>query len=143
MGYTSDLLDGLATLVAGAGLGTYRPTGVYTADETGITITVVPEAPDRLICLSPYTVSDTDLTAAITAVQIRMRTGTDPRALSDLADGLFDLLHNRQGFYCGTVRVALAWRQSQALMGQDTHGRMELASNYYLRTTRSAPYLID
>ncbi|MFF1416572.1 minor capsid protein [Streptomyces sp. NPDC058280] len=143
MGYTSNLTSGVAELIAGAGLGVHRPSGIYTASETGITHVVVPEAPDRLICLSPYVVEDTDLTDAITAVQIRIRTGRDPRALADLADALFDLLHNRQGFYCGPVRVALAWRQSQALMGQDTHGRMELAANYYLRTTRPASYLYE
>jgi hypothetical protein len=72
-----------------------------------------------------------------------MRAGHDPTALNDLADDVFDLLHGREGFYLRTVRVGLAWRQSQALMGQDEHGRMELSANYYLRTTRPASYVND
>ncbi|MGW7198453.1 minor capsid protein [Streptomyces chryseus] len=143
MGYTSDLLGGLAALLDGASLATYRPSGVYTAPETGITFSVMPDAPDRAMCLTSYVVKDSDLTDAITGVQIRMRAGRDPRAVADLADGLFDLLHNRRGLVLGGVHVALIWRQSQALMGQDANGRMELAANYYARTTRSAPHLYE
>ncbi|MEU0084893.1 minor capsid protein [Streptomyces sp. NPDC006274] len=143
MGYTSDLVSGLAELMTTAGIGVYRPDGVFAADDTGITLGTVPEAPDRLLCLSPYPVEDTGLTDAITAVQVRMRAGHDPTALADLADDVFDLLHGREGFYLRTVRVGLAWRQSQALMGQDEHGRMELSANYYLRTSRSSPHLYE
>lgn len=143
MAYTGDLLDGLAQLLAAAGLGVYRPDGVYAAGETGIFFTAMPEAPDGVLCLSAYPVEDTDLTDAITGVQVRMRAGLDPRALDALADSVFDLLHNRQDFYCNAVRVAVIWRQSQALMGQDVHGRMELSANYYARTTRPASHVID
>jgi hypothetical protein len=143
VGYTSDLLTGLAELIAADGLAVYRPTGAYEPGETGITFSTVPEVPDGLICLTSYVVEDTGLTDAVTAVQVRMRAGTDPRALDDLADGVFDLLHNRGGFSLGPVRVALVWRQSQALMGQDTHGRMELAANFYFRTTRPGSHLND
>lgn len=143
MSYTTSILDGIAQLVADQGLATYRTDGVYADTDTGITISVVPEAPDRILCLTAYAVEDTDLTDAITGVQARIRAGRDPRGLDALADGLFDLLHNRRGFTLGLVRVALAWRQSQALMGQDEHGRMELAANYYLRTTRTSPHLYE
>lgn len=143
MAYTSDLLAGLAQLIAGAGLGTYRPTGVYTSAETGITIAVVPEAPDRLICLTPYPVDDTGLTDVITGVQIRMRAGRNPTDVSDLADNVRDLFHNRRGFTAGAVLVTAMWRESQALLGQDEHGRIELASNYYVRGTRPGPHLYE
>ncbi|WP_232788697.1 minor capsid protein [Streptomyces odonnellii] len=141
MGYTTDLLTGLAVLMDGGGLGVYRASGVYAAGETGITIAKVPEAPDRIICLTPYPVEDTGGTDVITGVQIRMRAGPDPREVLDLADVVRDLLHGRENFYLGPVRVALAWRQSQGLMGQDAHSREELSANYYLRTSRSAPYV--
>lgn len=143
MAYTSDLLAGLAQLLDGAGLGTYRPTGVYTAEETGITVAVVPDAPDRLICLTPYPVEDTGLTDVITGVQIRMRAGRNPTDVSDLADSVRDLFHNRRGFTAGAVLVTAMWRESQALLGQDEHGRIELASNYYARSTRPAPHLYE
>ncbi|WP_405543946.1 minor capsid protein [Streptomyces phaeochromogenes] len=143
MGYTTSLLDGLAALIAEAGLAVYRPDGAYTAGETGLLFTVMPDTPERVIVLTPYPVEDTDLTDAITGIQARMRCGRDPREVEDLADGLFSLLHNRRGLVLGGVQVALVWRQSQAPMGQDVHGRQEIAANYYARTTRPAPHLYE
>lgn len=141
MPYSSDLTTGLALLLSGAGLGTYRASGAYTEDETGITVGVMPDRPERVICLSPYPVEDTNLTDAVTAVQVRTRAGRDPRPLLDLSDGLFDLLHNREHYDCGAVRVVLSWRQSEAWIGQDELGRTERSANYYLRTIRSASHL--
>jgi hypothetical protein len=141
--YTRTLLEGLAALLAEAGIGVYRPGGIYTDGETAIGYGAIPDAPDRIVWLNPYAVEDTDLTDVITGVQLRMRTGPDPLDVGDLADAVFGELHNRQGLALGPVRVALIWRQSQALLGQDTHGRQELTANYYVRATRPAPYLID
>ncbi|MGW0550563.1 minor capsid protein [Streptomyces altiplanensis] len=143
MGYTSNLLDGLAALIADSGLGVYRPGGIYTAEETGIFLTVMPDAPDRVLCLTTYPVEDTDLPDAITGIQIRMRAGPDPTDVTGLADGVFDLLHNHRGLVLGGVHVGLIWRRSQALMGQDEHGRLELAANYYARTTRPSSHLYE
>ncbi|MER5769552.1 minor capsid protein [Streptomyces sp. NPDC001985] len=143
MGYTADLLGGLSALLADAGLGVYRPGGIYADGETGIFHGVIPEGPDRAICLTPYPVEDTDLTDTITGVQVRLRAGPETASVLDLADGVFAALHNRRALAFGSVRVALIWRQSQALLGQDPHGRTELAGNYYARTTRTAPHLID
>lgn len=143
MTYTVDLTDGLAALIADTGLATYRPDGVYTDTETGITVGVIPDAPDRILCLTPYPVEDTDLTDATTGIQVRMRAGRDPRDAQRLSDALFDLLHNRRGLLVGGIHVALCWRQSQAWIGQDAKGRMELTANYYLRTTRTATYVYD
>ena len=143
MGYTTDLLGGLAALIADAGLAVFSPDGVYGADETGVIFTVLPDQPDRAIVLTAYPVEDTDLTDAITGIQARMRCGRDPRDVENLADDLFALLHNRRGLALKGVPVALIWRQSQAPMGQDTHGRQEIAANYYARTTRPAPHLYE
>ncbi|AZM46567.1 hypothetical protein DMB38_12755 [Streptomyces sp. WAC 06738] len=143
MGYTSDLLRGLAALIADAGHGVYDPDGTYGPDQTGITIAVVPDSPDKIICLTPYPVEDTGQTDVITAVQIRLRAGRDPTVLEDLADEIRDLLHGREHYQLGGVRVALSWRASQVPIGQDTHGRTELTANYYLRATRPGPNLTD
>ncbi|MFE6103184.1 minor capsid protein [Streptomyces laurentii] len=142
-GYTSSLLDGLGRLIDGAGIAVWRPDGVIGPGETGLFSAVVPPEPDRAIGMTAYPVEDTDLTDAITGIQFRLRAGQNPDNVLDLADRLFDLLHNRQHYELGDVRVALSWRQSQAWIGQDAHGRMELTSNFYLRTTRPGPYLID
>lgn len=142
--YTTDLVEGAALLLVSAGLGVYRPAGPqYTADETGIVIASMPDGPDRVICLTPYTVDDDVTTDAITGLQVRMRAGTDPRDLMALSDGVFDLLHNRRGYELGQVYVAVSWRASEVLLGQDAHQRDERTSNFYLRTTRTSPHLYE
>ncbi|MGY0023757.1 minor capsid protein [Streptomyces sp. YJ-C3] len=142
-GYTSTLLDGIAVLLADAGAGVFRPDGAIADEETGIYRAVIPAAPDRALGLTAYPVEDTHLTDATTGVQIRMRAGRDPDAVDDLADAVFNVLHGRENYDAGGVFVELSWRQSQAWIGQDEHGRMELTSNYYLRTTRPGPHQQD
>ncbi|MGW3847189.1 minor capsid protein [Streptomyces fagopyri] len=142
-GYTSTLLDGIAGLLDMAGIGTFRPAEVIRDPATGIFRGVMPDSPERALGITAYPVADDDTTNAITGVQIRMRAGRDPDAIDDLADEVFDELHNRRHYDCGGVRVALSWRQSQAWIGQDAHGRMELTSNFYFRTVRSGAHLID
>ncbi|MEU9921869.1 minor capsid protein [Streptomyces griseoluteus] len=143
-GYTSSLLDGIASLLAEAGVGAWRPDGVLQDGETGIFRATMPDAPDQALALTAYPVTDDDTTDAITGVQVRMRASPDDvDAIDDMADLVFDALHNRQHWKAGGVHVALSWRESQAWIGQDTHGRMELTANYYFRTTRSGSHLID
>ncbi|MET9138906.1 minor capsid protein [Streptomyces parvulus] len=142
-GYTSSLLDGIAGLLQEAGIGLFTPGEVIGGQDTGIFRGVMPDQPDRALGLTAYPVEDTDLTDAITGVQIRMRAGRDPDAIDDMADAVFAVLHNRRHYSCGGVTVVLSWRQSQAWIGQDAQQRMELTSNYYLRTSRPGPHLID
>ncbi|MFM9602678.1 minor capsid protein [Streptomyces turgidiscabies] len=142
-GYTSSLLDGIAGLLAEAGVGVFTPDAVVENPATGIFRGVIPDQPDRALGLTAYPVEDSDNTNAITGVQIRMRAGRDPDAIDDLADAVWDVLHNRRYYEVNGVRVGLSWRQSQAWIGQDALKRMELAGNYYFRTVRSGSHLID
>ncbi|WP_424862101.1 minor capsid protein [Streptomyces sp. MMS24-I29] len=140
MSYTTDLVEGLAELLDEQGLGTYgRPDEPYHSEGTAIVIGVMPAAPDAVLCLTPYPVEDTGGTDAITAVQVRMRAGRDPREVYALADAVCDLLHGREHFRLRGVPVALMWRQSEAQLGLDSNGRMEMSANYYARTTRPGP----
>ena len=123
-------------LLAGAGIATYEPTGVYAAGDTGITIGVMPDVPDRCLCLTPYAVEDTGTTDVTVGVQIRVRAGRDPRDAEQLGDAVYELLHNARGYQLGAAYVAVSWRQSQASLGQDEKGRTELAANYYMAATR-------
>lgn len=143
MSYTNDLLNGLATLLDDAAIGVFRPDGVIETGETGLFRSVMPDQPDRAIAINDYPVADDDTTNAITGVQFRMRAGRDPDAIGDMADAVFNALHNRRHYEVGGIHVALSWRQSQAWIGQDVHGRMELTSNFYFRTVRSGAYLVD
>lgn len=143
MGHTSQLLTGLAALMEEAGLGVFRPDGVIADGETGIFLHRLPEAPDRAYALTPYPVEDTGLTDVTDGIQIRMRAGPDPLDVLDMADAVRDLLHMRENTILGTVRLSLIWRQSQAPMGQDEHGREELTSNYYARSNRPGAHVYE
>ncbi|MET7933493.1 minor capsid protein [Streptomyces sp. NPDC005322] len=144
MSWTTDLLDGLARLIAGAGVGIYRETGVYTTGEVGITITAVPDTPDQIIAITPYPVDDTSgTTDVLLGVQLRFRAGPDPRGAIAREDDVFELLHGREHTEIGGVHVGLVWRQSSAWIGRDARGRNELTANYYMRAIRPAPLLIE
>lgn len=138
-----DLLVGLAELLDAEGIGAYRPASVLPDGATGIVLGKMPEAPDRALCLTPYPVADDDSTDSVTGIQARMRAGTDPSAVVQLANDVFNALHNRQTYELRGVRVEISWRNSQAWIGQDGRGRMELTSNYYFRTVRFGSHLID
>ncbi|MGW7498585.1 minor capsid protein [Streptomyces luteogriseus] len=138
-----DLLQGVAELLAAAEVGVYDPTGALPAGATGIVLGRMPDGPDRAIGLTPYPVADDDSTDSITGLQARMRAGTDITALVQLANDVFSVLHNRRDYRVRGVQVEVSWRNSQAWIGQDARGRMELTSNYYFRTVRSGPHLND
>jgi minor capsid protein len=143
VGHTSSIITGLAELLASAGLGVYRPDGVYEDSETGIYLHRLPESPDKAYALTPYPVEDTGLTDVTDGIQIRMRAGPDPTEVLDMADAVRDLLHMRENTLVDGVRLSLIWRDSQAPMGQDPHGREELTSNYYARSNRPGPHLYE
>lgn len=143
MGYTSDLLLGLTDELVTAGLGRYSETTPAGPEDTLIVLRSMPDAPDRVICLTPYQVDDDVTTDTVTGVQIRYRAGVDPIAVLDLGDQVLALLHNRRGYQLRGVQVAVSWRQSEALLGQDAHGRDERTSNFYFQTTRPSPHVYE
>lgn len=143
MGYTSDLVLGLAELLDAEGVGVYREDTPYGPDDTAIVQRSMPDAPDRAVCLTPYPVDDDVTTDAVTGVQVRYRAGVDPNDVLDLGDAILAVLHNRRGYQLRSVRVAVSWRQSEALLGQDAHGRDERTSNFYFQTTRPSPYAYE
>ncbi|WP_405948879.1 minor capsid protein [Streptomyces prunicolor] len=142
MSFLTDVVDGLAKLLDAADIATYRPDGMYGADETAITDTVMPDSPDRAVVLTAYdTANSQNLTDTTVYVQARTRAGPDPREVAALDDALFDVLHNSGPFLFGTARVVLITRQSAAPLGADTLGRFERTSNYALRAHRPHPRL--
>ncbi|MEU6441348.1 minor capsid protein [Streptomyces sp. NPDC047046] len=142
MSFTADVVAGLAALLDTAGVGTYRPDGVYEAGETAITDAVMPSAPDRAICLTVYGVTaDAQLTDTTLAVQVRTRAGPDPRECAALDDAVFDALHAAGPLSFGAARITLVTRTSAAVLGADATGRHERTSNYQLRGHRPHPRL--
>lgn len=137
MSFLRDLVDGLARTLADAGVATYRPSGAYTAGETAITDTVLPDKPDRAVVLTAYDSGDDPaLTDCTIAVQVRTRASLDPREVADLDDAVFGALHGLRDRRFGTARVRFIKRDNSGAMGRDAQGRHERASNYTVRAQR-------
>lgn len=143
MGYQTDLLTGLAQDLAGRGIGVWSPAGSYAAADTAIVLATVPQAPDRVITLTWYAVSDDPtLSDTVSGVQVRCRwAGQDPRPASDLSDLIFDAWHGASGLTLATgVRVVECSRRSAVSLGQDANGRWSTSQNFYLTTHRPSPH---
>jgi hypothetical protein len=137
--FLRDLVDGLARTLAAAGVATYRPSGAYTAGETAITDTVLPDKPDRAVVLTAYdTTDDPALTDCTLAVQVRTRAGLDPRECADLDEAVFAVLHGLRDQTYGTAALRFMKRDNTAPMGRDANGRHERTSNYTIRAQRPA-----
>ncbi len=140
MGSTTDLLDGVASLLASRTAWTYDRTGFYTAAQTGIVHVVVPAAPDRVVVLTPYLPDDDPtLSDSQVRVQVRFRGTRDYRVASDMNDAAFDILQNLPRSILNGVTVVGAWRTSGAYIGPDSNGRHEFTANYRFQTHRPSP----
>lgn len=128
------LTIGFAQLIAGAGLGSWNPTGTYPLAATAIYVFAQPETPDRQIVLAPFTLSDQpDGGMSLDGLQVRTRAGTNPFDVMDLDDELFRLLHARTNYVLTTgVTIVQSLRRSSASLGQDSSRRWSWTSNYYL-----------
>ncbi|MFF9261997.1 minor capsid protein [Streptomyces longwoodensis] len=137
MTFLVDLVDGLARALDDAGVATYRPTGVYTATETAITDTVMPDSPDRAVVITAYdTGDDPALTDCTVFVQVRTRAGRDPRHVAALDEDVFTVLHGLRDQTYGTAALRFMKRDNTAPMGRDSGGRFERTSNYTARAQR-------
>lgn len=142
MSAVAEVVDGLARLLAEHQVAVYRPDGVYAAGETALTDTVMPEQPDRVICLTVYAAEESPaLTDTAFAVQVRTRAGTDPRETAALDEQVFAVLHGLHHLALATVRIMLVHRVSAASLGADPVGRFERTSNYRVRGHRPHPRL--
>jgi hypothetical protein len=139
MGWTSDLLGGLAAMLADAGIGAWHPDGTaYGPAEVAIVLGALPDSPDRAIALAAYPLDDHPSENLVkVGVQVRCRgAGDDPRGADDLGDQVFDLLHGATRFTAGGVHVIQVLRQSSALLGRDALGRWDRADSYHLDAAR-------
>ena len=138
-GFETDLLTGVAQLIAAANLGVWRSTGVYATTEVGITFDTIPQAPDGVITLTDYVVSDDPtLSDSVIGVQVRTRAaGQDPRPVKDLDGAIFNVLHGLEGVtLSGGVHLVSMTRRSGASLGQDANNRWMRSSNYYATVWR-------
>lgn len=139
-GPQTNLLTGHAVLLNTAGIGTWSTTGAYTTTQTGIVFGTLPQAPDRIIALSAYGVSDDpSLSDSVMGMQVRCRWGgMDPRLVDDLADLVFAYLHGKEHYTLSTgIHVVSCVRNSgPASLGQDENRRWSNVQNFYLTVHR-------
>lgn len=137
-GFTTDLLVGVAELLAGADVALWHSDGTpYAAGQTGIVLRDLPATPDRVVTLTGYGVDDHVALADVTVgVQVRCRAGRDPRDVDDLADAVYEVLHGLEEQTVGGISVVQMWRQSWTPMGRDGNDRHERADNYYVQAMR-------
>jgi hypothetical protein len=129
----NDLLDGIAQLIAGAGIALYDTSGTYTAGQTGIFFKAVNPTPDRIVVLTAYVVSDSPtLPLSRLGVQVRVRGTTDPRDVDELGDAIFGILHGLVHVQFNSVHADQILRQSSITLGQDQAKRWERADAYYI-----------
>lgn len=145
MSWTTDVVNALAADLATQGLGTWRPTGGYTAgDVRPIFIGTMPATPDRVIVITPYTVTeDAAGSTKVQGFQIRARGTGDLRDVTDTTDDLRDALHARRDVQLGPATFALLWRQSTTVMGRDANSRWETSSNFYGHTAQASAHTED
>lgn len=138
MGWTSDLLTGIAIDLDAAGIGVYRPSGAYQPGEIAIVIRAIPQAPDQLITLATYAVDNglRGMADHTTGVQMRIRGTDDPDVADGIADQIFDRYDSSGRLTLNGIPVVDMWRQSYTPLGQDGNRRWELSHNYYIEAMR-------
>ena len=143
MGFQNDLAVGFAQLLAGADVGTWKPTGAYTAGQTAIVLRGLPQSPDRAIALATYGVDDDVVHGDdVTGLQITTRWGgQDPTGTDDLTDLVFDQLQAlpRTTLATGIV-VTQCLRRSATSIGQDGNNRWRTTQNFYVTAHRPSTH---
>lgn len=142
MGFTADLLAGLATRWHDEAIAVYRPTGVYGAAETAIVFGVPGQNPPAQIALAVYNnTDDATLSDSVVLLQVRVRgADADPVGADDLADAVFDDLQGFIGNLPNGIRIVFAKRNSTFPLGIDGNGRQERTDNYELTVHRPSAH---
>lgn len=147
MSLTTDLLDGIAGLIIGAGIAVQKTApDVYLDSDTAISWSLMPTQPDRCIVLTDFPVSDDPAQAlGQIGVQLRIRgLPGDPRDAQELRDSIYELLQGLINQFFGSVHVIQCNRRSSIPNGQDDSRRFEYFENYYcdvdLPVTANRPF---
>ncbi|WP_313816347.1 minor capsid protein [Citricoccus sp.] len=145
MAFQTEFLTALAGRLHTNGAATYRPAGGYVAGEVGLYFDQLATAPDRGIALSMYGVDDnTGTTDSTIGVQARIRGRRNNRAdVKDIADALFEDLHDAVHYQLGGTPVVRSWQQSTTSLPPDGNNRQEATVNYYFQINRTSPHRRD
>lgn len=141
-GFQTNLMTGVAQLLAAASVGTWNPSGAYQATDTAIVLRTLPETPDAIIALTTYPVtSDPSLSESVVGLQVLTRTGgQDPRTTDDLADSIFDQLQGLHDVTLATgVHLVQCLHQGGGALPDDDLHRWARSDNYYITAHRPSP----
>jgi len=149
--WTSDLLVGIAEHLHAEGVGTWNPTGVYTAGQTGIYIAVMPPGSttnsswDKAIVLTDYDPSGGNSSGDVTPrVQVRCRgLRNDPLSAIDIASSVRDALDGLASVTFGQVVVSQINHSSGVPLGIDGNQRHERSDNYDIQARRTSALLTE
>lgn len=144
-GYEEQLFEGLATLLAGAAVGEFSPSGAYATGAIAITDKILPASPDSAIALAQYVVADDPtLSDSVIGLQVRTRAaGEDSRLVDRLAGAVFNQLHGLADFdIADGIRIVFAERRSGTTATRDELRRWSRIDNYYLTLWRPSPHRI-
>jgi hypothetical protein len=134
MGHTKDLLVGLATDAAAAGIGLYHDS-VYAVSDIGIGVGKTPQTCDQAIGITDYLTASDSPNQALgqIGVQFEFRGLPDDKtSMTDLADAVFQLFHGMVHRQYGACHVIQMLRKSSIPLGQDAAQRFERTDNYLL-----------
>lgn len=144
MSWTTDVVNAFCALLAEEGVGSWQPDGAYPASaQRPIFVGTMPTTPDRLIVVTPYTVSEEAGSTKVQGFQVRCRGTRDMRDVEDTADDVRMAVHGLRDVQLGPAEFALLWRQSHATLGQDANGRWEASSNFYGHTAQASQHTED
>ena len=135
MSMTRDLFTGLATTIAGAGIGTYRSDGsAYLPGETAIVFHDTPPSPDRVIMLMIVPLTDEAvLPTGKWLVQCYFRgLPGQPLDTEDLGDAVFNLLQAAGGLILGSVSITQILRNGSVPNGEDPQRRWTRIDRYFV-----------
>jgi hypothetical protein len=134
MSFTTDLLVGIAQMIADSSIADYNATGIYTATQTGIVFKVLPPSPDRAVILTAVPMTDmATIPLGLMMVQVRTRgLPNQPLDVDDLGDAIFDLLHGVTDKSFGSCHAVQILRKSSIPMGQDPAKRWERVDHFYI-----------
>lgn len=135
MSFTSDLLTGLASYLASAGIGvTYRPSAPYLASETGVFFGQYPTAPNRCIVLTAYAVTDQPkIAASRVRVEFALRgIPGDSLDVGNLGDDIFGVMQGLEHQQWGTAHMVQALRAISNATGVDDSKRSTRSDSYNL-----------
>lgn len=132
---TARLLDGLAQHLAAAGLGVWRPVGVYLPAEVGIVIETMPHTPTRCVGLFRYGGDEAPVETGMdgTRIQVRVRGDATATWSRDRAQDVYDLLHGAEWLTLPTgdvIELAVGTQSGPIPFGRDSTHRHEHAVNF-------------